>query len=812
MASFLEDIKYSLRRLVKLPVFSLVAVFSLALGIGVNTAIFSALDALLLRPLAVRDLDRTVIVYDTSVQNADAGTSFPVFRILQDRRETFSGVMAIAGARPLSMIDGDRREQVFAELVTADFFSIADVTLQLGRPLGREIDRVDDPPSVAVLSHAFWQRRFGADPAIVGKTIVLNGQPFVAMGVARPGFTGLDAEVSADLWVPMTTWAHLMGESGRLTGAEHWITTVAALQPGVTVEQARAAVAVAARQVPQTPGQRTQVRPARQRTMLSAVDTLAISAAAFGGGLLVLALACANVTSLLLARAAGRQREMSVRMALGSSRARLVRLWVSESLVLCVLAGGIGLLVASWLLDLVVAFKPPTEIGQSESPTLPIGFQLDVRVFAFALGLSTLVAVVVGLISGLQGSKPGVTRAITSDRVTDRRFAPGFNVRSAVIALQVSLSLLLLIPCGLFVRSWLNSSAMATGFSADHVLLLPISSNQAGVRVRKPAGFEQELSDRIARLPGVESATVMDPVPLWFGGKSAFFGVDGSAAAERGHRLLYSCIGPGYFDTLKIPLLRGRDFNRSDSASAPFVAIVNETLARRLWPGGNALGQRLRSHDGVLEVVGIARDAKYLSLAETDEPYLYRPIAQRESDNPALSLAVRTTGDPMRMRAAVEREVKSLAPGWPSFQFRTLDEGVQLQRSLPRFGATLLGVLGAFGALLAAVGIYGVMAYVVQQRAGEIGIRLALGAPGFSVVGLMIRQGMAVCAAGGALGLMVALGVTQFLRSVLYGVSAADPVAYATVSALLLGVAFLACYLPARHAATVNPVEVLRRE
>ena len=405
-----------------------------------------------------------------------------------------------------------------------------------------------------------------------------------------------------------------------------------------------------------------------------------------------------------------------------------------------------------------------------------------------------------------------MAHVITSDRVTDRRFVPGFNVRSAVIALQVSLSLLLLITCGLFVRSALNVSAMAPGFSADHVLLLPISSNQAGVKVRKPMGFEQQLSDRIAGLPGVESATVMDPVPLWFGGKFARFAVDGSEAADGGQRMGYSAIGPGYFDTLRIPLLSGRDFNRSDTASAPLVAIVNGTLARRLWPGGNALGQRLRTHDGALEIVGIAKDAKYLSLAEVAEPWIYRPIAQSPSDNPAVSLAVRTIGDPMQMRAAIEREVKSLMPGWPSFQFRTLDEGLQLQHSLPRVGATLLGVLGAFGALLAAVGIYGVMAYVVQQRAREIGIRLALGAPGFGVVGLMIRQGMAVCAAGGALGLMVALGVTQFLRSVLYGVSAADPVAYATVSSLLLGVAFLACYLPARHAAKVNPVELLRRE
>ena len=295
----------------------------------------------------------------------------------------------------------------------------------------------------------------------------------------------------------------------------------------------------------------------------------------------------------------------------------------------------------------------------------------------------------------------------------------------------------------------------------------------------------------------------MDPVPLWFGGKNAHF---------NGHRMGYAAIGLDYFQTLRIPLVIGRDFSRSDTASAPLVAIVNETLARRLWPAGNVLGQRLKAHDGVVEVVGVARDAKYLSLAEVDEPYLYRPIAQSETDNPALSLAVRTTGDPMPLRAAIEREVKLLMPGWPAFHFRTLDEGVELQRTMPRFAATVLGGLGILGALLAAVGIYGVMAYVVQQRRREIGIRLALGAPGLSVVKLMVSQGMTVCAAGGALGFLVALGAAQFLRSVLYGVSPADPIAYVTVSILLLGFGLLACYLPARQATKVNPVDALRRE
>ncbi len=429
-------------------------------------------------------------------------------------------------------------------------------------------------------------------------------------------------------------------------------------------------------------------------------------------------------------------------MALGGSRSRLLRLWLTESLLLAVSAGIVGLFVASWMLYLVVAFQPPTLIGQAEAPTLPLNIGPDLRVFVFTLGLSALTAVIVGLISGFQGSNPGVIRAMKGGRTTDRRFAPGFNVRSTVIALQMALSMILLVPCGLMVRSWLNASAVAPGFSTENVLLLPISTDQAGVRVRKPDGFEQQLIERVAILPGVEAATVMDPVPLWFGGSFAHFSIESGQASRASERIGFTLVGPMYFETLRVPLLRGRSFTASDNASASLVAIVNETMARRFWPDGNALGQHIRNRDHAIEIVGIARDAKYQSLAESARPWLYRPLAQTPTDNPTLSLAVRTTGDPMPLRSAIEREVKALVPTWPAFQFRTLDEGLRLQQLLPRLGATLLGVLGGFGLILAAVGVYGVMTYVVRQRANEIGIRLALGSPTFNLMALVMKQSL----------------------------------------------------------------------
>jgi putative ABC transport system permease protein len=528
-------------------------------------------------------------------------------------------------------------------------------------------------------------------------------------------------------------------------------------------------------------------------------DALTIVAGTFAVGLIILALACTNIANLLLARAAARQREMSIRAALGGSRTRLVRLWLVDSLWLSLAGGVLGLLVAWGMLDAAVAFKPPALIGHAAAPTLPLDFRLDLRVLLFAIGLSVSTAVVIGLVTGLHGSRPRL-----------ERFAPGFNLRSGIIALQMALALILLIPCGLFVRSWRNASSVAPGFTANNVLLLPISTDQAGVRVQKPAGFDQQLAERVSALPGVDAATVMDPVPLWFGGSFARFASDDGQQTS-GDQIGYARVGTRYFETVGIQLLAGRAFTSADVESAPRVAIVNETMARHLWPGG-ALGRYLRHRGNTIQVVGIARDAKYLSLAETARPWVYLPIAQAPTNNPSLSLGVRTSGDSTRIIPAIEREVRALVPNWPPFQFRTIDEGLKLQQALPRAGASLLGSLGAFGLLLAAIGLYGVMAYVVTQRSQEIGIRLALGAPVRSVITLIVRQGMAVCLAGGAIGMVVAFVATRWLDSLLYEVSASDPATFMTVPLVLAAVALLACYIPARHAARVNVLQALRRD
>lgn len=812
MDSLIQDLRYTARTLVKEPGIVAVAVLSLAVGIGVNAAIFSVLNTLLFRPVPVRDADRAVVVYHATPDNVDRGTSFPAYLHYRGRTDLFAEVMAFTGARPLMLADGERREQIYAAPVTASFFSLTEISVPLGRPFDREVDESIAPHFEVVLSHAFWKRRFASNPAVVGKTLIVNDRPFTVSGVGGQGFAGLDPEASVDLWIPITTWAHVMSETGRLTGTEHWLTTVARLRDDGSFDGTQAALA-GDRAVVRSTDEQARLRPVKElRTVGSMGDAAIAGVGALMVGLLVLAIACTNVTNLLMARGAARQVEMSVRLALGASRSRLIRLWLTESVLLCVMAGVLSLVFAWWLLDLLVAFKPPIPVGSDQGPTLPLDFHLDIRIFAFTFGLSILTALSVGLVCALQGTRPRLMGAMKSDRMTDRRFAPGFNAPSAVIVLQVVLSVLLLIPCGLFVRSWWQGASIDPGFAPGQVLLLPVSSRQPGVNIAKPADFDRQLADRVSLRPGVEAVTLMDPVPLWFGGNNASFEVVNGASAGRRFRIGYSRVAPNSFDVLRIPLLRGRDFTRADSASAPLVGIVNETMARMLWPDGDAIGGRIRQGKDVIEVVGIAKDAKYRHLGETSVPFLYVPLAQDPTDNPTLALAIRTTGDPATLQRGIEEDVRAIVPNWPMFGFRRLDEGLELQRQLPRLAATLLGTLGGFGLLLAMIGVYGLMAYLVRQRRREIGIHLALGAPVRSVLALVIRQGMTVCLAGVAAGLLMTLAAARFIGSVLYGISGADPVTYVAVPAVLVGVALLACYLPARQATKVHPAETLRAE
>ena len=806
MERILQDIRYTSRGLRRHPGFFLATVLSIVLGMGVNTAIFSITDSLLWKPLPVRDPNRTVYVFHSSPRSLDQGTSFRAFEAYRGRTDLFSVAMAYTGARPMLLGDGPRGEMVYAEPVTSSFFSIADGALQLGRPFDASADAANDPALTAILSHRCWTRRFGADSAIVGRRIELNSRSFIVSGVARAGFTGFDREASVDLWIPMTAWAHAAGEPARLTSDEHWVTTLATLRDGVSVEQAASALAATFDAVRIAPEQQVRVRPIGERSSSADTDVLVISGAAFLAGAMVLALAWTNAASLMIARAAARQREMSVRAALGGSRAQLLRLWLVETAMISAVAGASAVVLASWMLAAAGTFALPVEIGEMGSAMAPIDFQLDVRVLTFVFGLSAITALVLSLLSGVRLTS---ARAVRQQRAwTERRYLPGLNLRSTILALQLVLSLVLLIPAGLLARSWINGATLDPGFSTDSVLLVPISSNQSGVRVPKPPDFEAQLIARVANWPGVQSVTAMDPVPLWYGGNSAHFGSgDGDV-----RRMGWSRVGPQYFRTLRLRLVQGREFTAADNASAPPVVIINETFARQLFPGADAIGRTIRSYKTTLEIVGIAADAKYRSLADTPQPFVYRPLAQEPTDNASLSLAVRFDRDSPQLRQRIEREIRELVPAWPVVQFRTLDEGLRLQRLVPRTGATVLGVLGVLALVLAAVGIYGVTAYVVSAKAREMGIRLALGSPPARVTRLVIAQVMRVCVPGAAVGTALAVVAAHLMSVVLVATSPADPATLLLVPIALLAVAVLAAYLPARRAAGTHPLSVLRAE
>ena len=807
MEQLLQDLRYTARGLLRQPGFLAATVLSLALGMGVNTAIFSATDALLWKPLPVRDPDRTVYLFHSTPANPDTGTSFRAFDAYRRRSDLFAAVMAFTGARPMFLGEAGRGEAVYVQPVTPGFFSIADVALQAGRPLDAAAETAGEAAQAVILSHRGWSRRFNSDPAIVGDAITLNGRSFVVAGIAAAGFSGFDAEVAVDVWMPVTSWAQAAGEPGRLTSDEHWLTTVATLRDGVSVDGVQMALAASFAASPGTSQEQVRVRPIGERFTGVNTDVVAISGAAFLAGALVLVLAWTNAASLVIARAAARQREMSVRAALGGSRRQLLRLWLIESALISALACAGAILFAWWIVGAAVAFELPAAIGHDASGTLAIDFRLDARVVTFVLGLSTLSAAVVSLLAGVRLTTARAMRL--GDGWTERRFLPGLNVRSAVLGLQLVLSLVLLIPAGLLVRSWLSGATVDPGFSPGNVLLLPISSRQSGTKVAKPPDFEAQLIARVATLPDVQFVTALDPVPLWFTRNTTFYSSEDGSAARR---ISFARVAPDYFRTLRLPLRRGRDFTGADTASAPPVAIVNETLARQFFPGTEALGRTIREGKSAISIVGIAADAKYTSLAEPPQPFVYLPLAQEPTDNVSLSLAVRVARDSSELRQRIEREVRALVPGWPAMGFRLLEEGVAFQRMIPRTGAAVLGVLGVFALLLAAVGIYGVTAYVVAARRREMGIRLALGSPPRRVTALVIRQVMRVCVPGAIVGTALAVAASQFMSAVLVGTSPADVVTMAGIPAALLTIAVAAAYLPARCAARTNPLSVLRSE
>ena len=822
MDNFLKDLRYAIRSLLKQPGFTLVAVLTLALGIGINTTVFSLANSVFLRTLPVAAPQNLVWVFSGS----DNPNSYPDYLDYRNQSDLFDGVLAYDWV-PLNLGNDGHAERVQGTLVSGNFFNVLGVNAQLGRTFLPEEDQTPDASPVAVISHSLWQRRFDKDQNVVGKTLALNGHSFTIVGVAPEGFVGTEEAFPREIWIPLTMQGTVRPAPAGLRNAPNpasnrsarSLTVMARLKSGVTLRQAQAGMNVVASRLSQSypdTNNNFQIslysagngRPSF-RTLLKPVTSVLLAVVG-----LVLLIACANVANLLLARAAKRRKEVAIRLALGSTRSRLIRQLLTESILLACLGGLAGLLLSVWLINLLTSFKPSVPMP------LNIEFHTDWRVLSFTLLLSILTGVLFGLVPALQASKNELVPALKNSQDEFNNSRKILSLRNALVIGQVTLSILVLVGAGLFLRSLNRARAINPGFDAEHVLTLSFNTSAQGYDAVKAAQFYQQLTGRVRALPGVQNVSVAQSAPLSYFYAPAFSSpvvIEGRepAAGEDLPVIGNNTISPAFFQTLGISLLNGRDFTDQDREGSPRVVIVNETLARTFFPNENPIGRRLRvmrrgNQATASEIVGVVRDSKYLSLGEGPTPYLFVPYLQ--NPQPAMAMQVRTSGNPKDAIAVVRREVEALDPNLPPFNVMLLTENIDISLFPARLGALLLGVFGLLALSIATIGIYGVISYGVSERTREMGIRMALGARAGDVLRLVISQGMWLALIGITLGSALALLSTRVMKSYLYDVSTTDPLTFGGIALLLIGVALLACYIPARRATKVDPLVALRYE
>src|ERR671932_37122 len=805
MESLLKDVRFSFRHLRKSPGFTAVAVASLALGIGANAAIFSLVNAVILRPLPVARPDRLVSVSASGRDDSMLAFSYPTYLDFRDRNRVLSGLFA-ERMSPMSLSRGGASERIWGYQVTGNYFDVLGVRARLGRALTPEDDRARLASPVAVLSYGAWQRRFGADTGIVGQEITINGHPFRVVGVMPEGFAGAEVIYTPEVWVPMAMqeWVE-PGNPWLDRRSTQNIFAVGRLKDGVTREQAESSLNLLAEQLgkeyPDTDEGRhiTLVPPGFvvPRLRGAAVGFAAVLMCVVG---LVLLIACTNLANLLLARASARRKEVAVRLALGASRLRVVRQLLTESLLLSLAGGAAGLLLAFWILALVVAYRPPMELP------LWIETSVDWRVLAFTLLASLATCLLFGLAPALQATRTELVPALKDAGAQAGRSRS--RLRAALVVAQVTLSLVLLVAAGLTARALARLRAANPGFEVEGGLVMSFDLGLQGYDEARGREFQRRLVERVRAVPGVRGASLTDLLPLSLNYSSTNTYVEGQPPA-RGANVpnpMVASVGADYFRAMGIPLVAGRGVEERDGKDAPRVVVVNETFARRFWPGADpareALGKRLsfESDQGPwVQIVGVARDGKYWTLAEAPRMFVYVPLTQ--SYDSSVTLVARAQGDPRALVPAIREEVRRLDPTLPAFDVKTLSEHMGVSLFPARVAAALLGAFGLVALTLAAMGVYGVVSYAAAQRTREIGIRVALGAQTRDVLRLVAGRGMLLVGVGLSLGLACALALTRFMEGLLYGVSATDPLTFALVATLLGGVALLACLAPARRAA-----------
>jgi len=809
------DTRHALRSLRKNPGFTAVAVLTLALGIGSTTTVFTWIQAVIVHPIpGVEDGGRLAILLTVAPSGGYLDSSYPDFQDYRDQTSSLAGVIAHKD-RPLTLGDDDNAERAWAELVSGDYFDVLGLHPAAGRFfLSEEQEEKPGAFPVAVISYGLWNRRFNADPGVVGNTIKLNRHPFTVIGVAPPDFQGTIVGLSFDVWLPLMM-------QGELTGAVNWLEyrdtrplhLMTRLKPGVTLEQARAEVRTIAAQLsrayPETnQGLSATIVPVWQgphgaQRVLSAPLLILL---AVGG--LVLLIACANVANLLLARATTRQKEMGIRLALGASRPRVIRHLLTESLLLALLGGGVGVLLTFWLTDFLNVFIPVTHLPI----LLRSGVNPEVLGFVFLLSIATAVAT--GLAPAWQGSRADVYGTLKEGGRTSAG-PGGHHLRRLLVISEVALAMVALLGAGLLAKSFQNARKINPGFDPSNILLVGIDLSTGGYDRAGGLDYFQRLRQRLEDLPGVAAVAVSENVPLGFaGGSWEDIEVEGYLPRPDENMKIYrNLVAPGYFDLMRIPLIAGRDFASSDDEEARPVVIVTQTFVRRFLNGESPLEKKVTAWGRPLTIVGVVGDIKHASLSEPPQPYMYVPLRQfYRADSGMMGVLVRTSGSPLALLPTVRQILRSQDPGVLNAGVITLADYIQASLFTQRVAATLLGFLGGLALLLASLGIYSVMAYVVAQRTHEIGIRMALGAQPADVFRFIARQGMTLILIGIFFGLAASFALARFLGSLLLDVSPADPTTYVTVPALLAAVAALACFLPARRATRVDPMVALRYE
>jgi putative ABC transport system permease protein len=806
-----QDLRFGARMLRKQPGFTLIAVLTLALGIGANTAIFTVVNALLLRPLPYPAADRLAVVATTMRRERVEvrSTSYPDFISWRDQNTYFEQIAART-SNSFSLLSGNEPERVNGELVSANYFSLLGVRAVQGRAFLPEEDRTPDAQRVALVGYGLWQRRFGGAPNLVGKTIQLSDGNYTVVGIMPEGFRGISDR--ADLWLPMMMTSAVRVASDLQIRDQRWLSTVARLKPGVSLRQAQTEMDTLARRLEQThpntnANRGALVTPLHEQLFGNMQLMLWILLGAVGCVLLV---ACANVANLLLQRAATRRKETAIRLALGATSGRLIRQLLTESLLLALCGGALGVLVAFWSADFLVALSPIT------FPSF-VKLNVDARVLSFSLLISVLTGVLFGLAPALQAAKPMLNEVLKdSGRGTSGGLGRSRLLGSLVVS-EIALALVLLVGAGLMIRSLQRLQAVDPGFDSKRLLTMSFSLPAQKYPRAQIGAFNQQLRERLRAMPGVQAVALSSDLPLSGDTSAGPIELEGqpAASADTEIRMYRHRVTPQFFSTFGIPLVKGRDFTADDQAQAPGVVIISEALAKRYWPGADPIGKRFResgSENPWVSIVGVVADIKYRGLPQNpnSDPDVYFPLLQRPTSN--LSLAVRTEADPANLTAAIRSELQKLDPNLPVYGITTMAQQVARQTTQARFSTWLLGIFGALALLLSAVGIYSVMAYAVEQRTHEVGIRMALGARASDVLRLVIKQGMRLALLGVALGVGAALALTQLMKGLLFGVAAADPLTYAGIAFLLTAVALLACWLPARRATRVDPLVALRCE